>query len=101
MDGFDLVHFGAWGGGPPAKLYAYQYVNPAEIQPYWIDGAAIRARRPHVRNAKQRKFYRPSRSYRRRHGDQRHESLINYPSSTIWGCDAPKETVTSLLTSDE
>jgi phospholipase C len=28
------------------------------------------------------------------------QSLVNYPSSNVWGCDAPKGTVTSLITSD-
>lgn len=36
MDGFDLVLFGASGLGPQAECtYAYQYVNPNDIKPYW------------------------------------------------------------------
>src|SRR6185437_16876102 len=35
MDGFDLIHLGAWGGGAPAGDYAYQYVKPSDIAPYW------------------------------------------------------------------
>ena len=35
MDGFDLIHIGAGGDGPPACRYPYQYVNPKEIAPYW------------------------------------------------------------------
>ena len=35
MDGFDLIHFGS-GGGPPAGLFPYQYVDPAKIRPYWL-----------------------------------------------------------------
>ncbi len=35
MDGFDRTFLGSGGGGGPACLYTYQYVNPAEIQPYW------------------------------------------------------------------
>ena len=36
MDGFDLVKFGATGLGPQAECtYAYQYVDPNDIKPYW------------------------------------------------------------------
>jgi phospholipase C len=36
MDGFDLVLFGANGAGPQAECtYAYQYVDPGDIKPYW------------------------------------------------------------------
>jgi phospholipase C len=35
MDGFDLIHFGANGSGPPAQLYPYAYVERSETKPYW------------------------------------------------------------------
>jgi phospholipase C len=35
MNGFDLIHFGSGGGGPPAKLYPYAYVERSETKPYW------------------------------------------------------------------
>lgn len=35
MNGFDLIHFGADGLGPPAKRYPYAYVVRSETKPYW------------------------------------------------------------------
>src|SRR5580693_1346810 len=35
MDGFDLIGSSANGSGTPLCTYAYQYVDPADIAPYW------------------------------------------------------------------
>ncbi|MBV8067811.1 MAG: hypothetical protein JO113_07525 [Candidatus Eremiobacteraeota bacterium] len=35
MDGFDVIHSGADGEGPPMCTYPYQYVDPRDIKPYW------------------------------------------------------------------
>jgi phospholipase C len=101
MDGFDLVHFGAWGGGPPAKLYAYQYVNPADIKPYWIMAQRYVLADHMFETQSSGSFIGHQDLIAGGTAINDHESLVNYPSSTIWGCDAPKKTVTSLLTSDE
>ncbi|HTX58265.1 MAG TPA: alkaline phosphatase family protein, partial [Verrucomicrobiae bacterium] len=34
MDGFDLAHLGALGGGPSAGDFAYSYVRSSDIAPY-------------------------------------------------------------------
>ena len=71
MDGFDTIGFGASGQNGPAGTYPYRYIDPAQIAPYWDDGQAVRARRPPVSDAGQRKLHGPSRSDSGKHRDQR------------------------------
>ncbi|MBV8244480.1 MAG: hypothetical protein JOZ38_01025, partial [Candidatus Eremiobacteraeota bacterium] len=98
MDGFDLIHFGALGQLRPAGLYAYQYVNPSDIAPYWsIAKQYVLA--DHM-------FETESSGSFIGHQDiiaggtkiDRYEGVVNYPTKTPWGCDAPHPSKTSLLT---
>jgi phospholipase C len=35
MDGFDLIHLGESGGGPPAMNFPYAFIDRTETKPYW------------------------------------------------------------------
>ncbi len=105
MDGSDLVLFGADGSGPQAECtYAYQYVDPNDVKPYWdianqyvladnmFDTQGSSSFTGHqdliaggtVVNYKVSKY-----------GDN---SIIDNPFNMPWGCDSPPGTVTSLIT---
>lgn len=100
MDGFDLVHLGAWGGGPPAGLYAYQYVKPADIQPYWTMAQQYVLADHMFETQSSGSFIGHQDLIAGGTAINSTQSLVNYPNSRIWGCDAPKATHTSLITSD-
>ncbi len=98
MDGFDLVRIGPGGGLAPHHLYAYQYVDPADLQPYWTMA------RQYV--LADHMFERQSSGSFIGHQDliapgtpiAPGESLANIPTQEPWGCDAPEGTKTGLLT---
>ena len=101
MDGFDKVSF---GNGEPECRQPYQYTDPAEIQPYWVMAGqyALAARM----------FTTEGSSSFTAHQDliaggtmvAPNEALIDSPgcsgSKCIWGCDAPSNTRTQLITED-
>ncbi len=98
MDGFDLNGYGGWGSGAKVGAYVYQYVNPAQIQPYWSMAQQY--------VLADRMFETQSSGSFIGHQDliaagtaiNAKEDLANYPTSTPWGCDAPSGTRTSLVT---
>ena len=100
MDGFDQIHLGAWGGGPPAGDYAYQYVNPSDIQPYWTIAQQYVLADHMFETQSSGSFIGHQDLIAGGTAINSTQSLVNYPTSAIWGCDAPKRTVTSLITSD-
>jgi phospholipase C len=100
MDGFDEIHLGAWGGGPPAGVYAYQYVNPSDIQPYWTMAQQYVLADHMFETQSSGSFIGHQDLIAGDTAINATQSLVNYPSSPVWGCDAPKGTVTSLITSD-
>jgi phospholipase C len=97
MDGFDLDQFGSGGGGPKVGQYAYTYIDRAEIGPY---------------RALARDYVLGDRFFATEFGgsftahqdlvagetriDANH-SLVDWPTSVPWGCDAPRGTTTSLI----
>ncbi|HVA33763.1 MAG TPA: alkaline phosphatase family protein, partial [Candidatus Baltobacteraceae bacterium] len=100
MNGFDLEAGG--GGTGPAGTYPYLYVDPKQIAPYWTlakryvladhffstqGSDSFTAHQDVIAGGTQ---IDPS------------QSLIDLPSpgGRPWGCDAPKGTVTSLITLD-
>jgi phospholipase C len=105
MDGFDLVRFGANGVGPQAECtYAYQYVDPKDIKPYW-DIAKQYVLADHMFDTQGSSSftghqdliaggtavnYEPS-----QYGDN---SVIDNPYDMPWGCDSPPGTITALIT---
>jgi len=98
MDGFDLVYFGPDGESHQAECtYAYQYVNPSEIAPYWdIAKQYVLA---------DNTFATQGSSSFTGHQDliagatqiSATESIIDNPTNTPWGCDSPPGTKTSLI----
>ena len=97
MDGFDLIHFGS-GGGPPAGLFPYQYVDPAKIRPYWAMAQQY-VLADHM-------FERQASGSFIGHQDLiaagtpvgPGASVVDSPSTQPWGCDGEPGTRTSLLT---
>jgi phospholipase C len=96
MDGFNLAGI---DGNNPAGNYAYQYVDPADIGPYWTMAKQY-ALLDHL-------FATQGSGSFTAHQDliaggtaiDPIDSIIDYPSEwTSWGCDAPKGTYTSLIT---
>ncbi|MBV8498202.1 MAG: hypothetical protein JO003_03000 [Candidatus Eremiobacteraeota bacterium] len=104
MDGFDLMLFGADGSGPQAECtYAYQYVDPADIKPYWdiakqyvlademfdTQGSSSFTGHQDLIAGGTAVNYKVA-----QYGDN---SLIDNPYNMPWGCDAPPGTVTTLI----
>jgi phospholipase C len=79
---------------------AYQYVDPAQIQPYW-DMAKQYVLGDHMYPAESSGSFTGHQDLIR--GDTAindQESLIDFPSHGPWGCDAPPGTTTPLLLKD-
>ncbi|MBV8196499.1 MAG: hypothetical protein JO263_00055 [Candidatus Eremiobacteraeota bacterium] len=94
MNGFDLVPVGQTPG-----TYVYQYVDPAQIKPYWTLAKKY-VLADHMFQTE------GSGSFTAHQdliaggspiGDRRE---IDYPDGRPWGCDAPPGTVTSLITAN-
>lgn len=103
MDGFDLTKFGANDEGPQwSCTYTYQYVNPADIKPYWtmakqyvLADDAFQTQGSESFTAHQALIAGGTADV----NGLQHESIIDDPTDgTVWGCDSPPGTVTELLT---
>ena len=99
MDGFDLV--GSGGAGQfkaPPQTGAYQYVFPNQIAPYWAMAKQY-VLADHM-------FQTQSSGSYTAHLDliaggtefSPGHSIIDFPTGSPWGCDAPSSSVTSLIT---
>jgi phospholipase C len=93
MNGFDTIPIGTVPG-----TYVYQYVNPAQIRPYWdLAGSYVLA--DHVFQTQGSGSFTAHQDLIRGGTDINHsQSLIDFPDGRPWGCDAPSGTVTSLIT---
>ena len=97
MDGFDLIGSGSNGSSGPACLYAYQYVNPADVVPYW-DIARQYVLADHT-------FQTQGSSSFTAHQDliaggtqiSPTQAIIDNPTYFPWGCDANKTIRTSVI----
>jgi phospholipase C len=100
MDGFNLVHFGVCRH--PGKLVGtapYQYVEQDQIQPYW-DIAEQWVLADHMFQTQgSGSFTAHQDLIRGATSINSYESLIDDPHGQPWGCDAPPNTRTSLITS--
>ncbi len=93
MDGFNTIEVEHNPGA-----YVYQYANPADVQPYW-DLAKQYVLADHT-------FSTQGSSSFTAHQDliaggtliNATQAVIDNPSLQPWGCDSPKGTVTSLIT---
>lgn len=95
MDGFDTVPIGATPG-----TYVYQYVNPAQIKPYWDMARQYVLADHFFQSQGSGSFTAHQDLIRGGSGVSPAQSLIDLPTSLPWGCDAPAGTVTSLITPD-
>jgi len=100
MDGFNLEGGGSVKCPGKAGIAPYQYVNPNDIGPYW-DIAKTYVLGDHMFQTQGSGSYTAHQDLIRGattiDKDQT-TSLVDFPSSVPWGCDAQKpSTVTSLL----
>ncbi len=96
MDAFNLIRFqtdGKYEGSLP-----YQYVNPADVAPYW-DIASDYAIADHMFTTQGSSSF-PAHQDLIRGGTaiDSTESLIDDPNKTPWGCPAPPGTSTEVIT---
>jgi phospholipase C len=97
MDGFDLIHF---RGGAPVGLFAYQYVDPKHIAPYWTMARQYVLADHMFETQSSGSFVGHQDLIAGGTAIAREKSLVNYPTGQPWGCDAPRGSKTSLLTRD-
>ncbi|HEY2476226.1 MAG TPA: alkaline phosphatase family protein [Candidatus Cybelea sp.] len=106
MDGFNLNHFGVCNHpGKPAGGWAYQYVLPTDIWPYW-EMASQYALADHMFQTQGSGSFTAHQDLIRGgtsidqmgSGSGYTESLIDNPSGMPWGCDAPAQAHTQLIT---
>jgi phospholipase C len=97
MNGWDLAQFNADGSGTYVCTYPYQYVNPAQIKPYW-DMAKEYVLADHV-------FQTQGSGSFTAHQDliaagtqiSSDEALIDNPTYAPWGCDANRKVRTAII----
>ncbi len=94
MNGFDTVPIGRTPG-----TYVYEFVDPAQIKPYW-DMARQYVLADHFFQTQGSGSFTAHQDLIRGGTElsDKPESLIDLPTQTPWGCDAPAGTVTSLIT---
>ncbi len=93
MNGFDLINFGKYS---PKGLY--QYVNPAQIKPYWTLASQY-VLADHM-------FQTQGSGSFTAHQDliaggtkvDSSKAIVDFPTFPPWGCDAPRGTLTTLIT---
>ena len=89
MNGFDTIPIGKVPG-----TYVYQYVNPAQIRPYW-DLAAQYVLADHIFQTQGSGSFTAHQDLIRGGTEiSGSQSLIDFPNGRPWGCDAPSGTVT-------
>jgi phospholipase C len=94
MNGFDLVAIGQTPG-----TFVYEYVNPAQIGPYW-ELAKRYGLADHMFQTQGSGSFTAHQDLIAGGTPIGSRSLIDFPSGQPWGCDAPAGTVTSLITTD-
>ncbi|MGC1380489.1 MAG: alkaline phosphatase family protein [Candidatus Baltobacteraceae bacterium] len=93
MNGFDLVPIGKTPG-----IYVYQYVDPAQIRPYW-DLAQQYVLSDHTFQTEGSGSFTAHQDLIRGGTEiNASQSIIDFPTGKPWGCDGPPGTVTSLIT---
>ncbi len=96
MNHFDLVPIGRTPG-----TYVYQYVDPAQIRPYW-DLARQYVLADHTFQTQGSGSFTAHQDLIRGGTDiNGTQSLIDFPTKPPWGCDAPAGVVTTLITTDD
>jgi phospholipase C len=98
MDAFDNVPFGT---GAPECSWPYQYTDPGDIQPYWTLASQYTLAEHMFTTQGSDSFTAHQDLIRGGTIVEKNKALVDLPrcNDCIWGCDAPKGTVTHLVTS--
>jgi len=94
MNGFDLVPVGNEPG-----TYVYQYVDPAQIKPYWTLAKRY-VLADHMFQTEGSGSFTAHQDLIAGGSPIGEKRLIDYPDGRPWGCDAPAGTLTSLITAN-
>ncbi len=94
MDGFSQVYVDR----APCPTCAYQYVKPAQIQPYWTMAKRYVLADRMFPTENSGDFSAHQDLIRGSSAMDSHKSLIDFPTHGPWGCDAQKGTQTPLIT---
>ncbi|HEY1974924.1 MAG TPA: alkaline phosphatase family protein [Candidatus Baltobacteraceae bacterium] len=97
MDGFDTVPV---GGQPAGSTYVYQYVDPAQIRPYWKLAKEYALADHMFQTEGSGSFIGHQDLIRGNTALDSSQSLIDEPNGEPWGCDAPAGTITPVITSN-
>jgi phospholipase C len=100
MDRFNAIEWGTNGGGPPAGLFPYAYVDPAETKSYWDMASAYGLADHMFSSEKSDSFPAHQELIAGTTALNDQESLVDSPSVPFWGCDAPAGTYTPVLLKD-
>jgi phospholipase C len=96
MDGFDLCKIG--GSNQPCGTYAYQYVDPSKIQPYWMLAQQYVLADHMFQTQGSGSFTAHQDLIAGATAINSTQSIIDYPSEwQNWDCDAAPGTTTSLM----
>jgi phospholipase C len=95
MNGFGDIDF---ANGKPAGNWPYQYVDPTNIAPYWTMAKQFTLSDEMFETQSSGSFVAHQDLIAGDTAINSSQVLVNLPSNTPWGCDAPSNTVTSLLT---
>lgn len=95
MDGFDEVPVPGQN-----STFVYQYVNPAQIEPYWRLAKAYGLADHMFQTQGSGSFAGHQDLIRGNTAISSTESLIDSPSGEPWGCDAPAGTTTPIIMSN-
>jgi len=98
MDGFDLAYF---PGGAPECTYPYQYTDPSDIAPYWTIAKQYVLAEHMFTTQGSASFTAHQDLIRGGTTLSSGLAIVDYPTKDPWGCDAPKGTVTSLITAGD
>ncbi len=98
MDGFDLEGGGGQCSGK-AGTRPYQYVNPAKIKPYWDIAEQYVLADEMFQTQGSGSFTAHQDLIAGGTSIDPFHNLVDFPSHSPWGCDAPTGTVTSLIKS--
>ena len=98
MDGYDNSYDGPDGEGHPTCTYAYQYVNPNQIQPYWDMAQQYVLADDTFQTQGSESFTAHQDLIAGGTAINSYESVIDDPTYWPWGCDAPSGVATDLLT---
>ena len=95
MDGWDLVYV----NDRPCPKCVYKYVNPADVQPYWNLAQQYVLADHMFATSVSGSFNGHQDLIRGDTAIDSSESLIDFPTHSPWGCDAPSGTTIPLLKS--